>query len=468
MVRIVNAAIVWFRGVLLMNGILPRVNAVVAAIILAFGLMVCAAGSPARASAATPSAAGLGNLSSASTPGMCVDADSNHYPGNGDNVQLWSCNAHPEQLWTLTSSGQLRNAGTGLCADADSNHYPSNGDNVQLWSCNTNPEQRWVFTTAGQLRNASSSLCLDADSNHYPSNGDNLQLWSCNTNPEQRWVFTIGHAGNTASGLCLDADSNHYPSNGDNVQLWSCNTNPEQLWTLTSSGQLRNTSTGLCADADSNHYPGNGDNVQLWSCNTHPEQIWVSTTAGQLRNASSGLCLDADSNHYPSNGDNVQLWSCNTNPEQVWTLGGTAGDDIAAFAASMNGQPYCWSGGNTSGPTHGQGNGGNEASDCGAASTKGFDCGGLAIYAVYQATHITIARHTIQNFGTRITSESQLRPGDVILFGGTWTTYDHVGIYAGNGYMWNANTAPKQAVQEVLVSWETHDPSENFIGAVRF
>ena len=451
-----------------MIGTLLKIRTTVMVAMLAGGMAVCGIGSPPQARAAAAGVAGVGNFANAASPGLCVDADSSHYPSNGDNVQLWSCNTHSEQLWTLTSSGQLRNAGTGLCADADSRHYPSNGDNVQLWSCNTHPEQRWVFTTSGQLRNAASGKCLDADSRHYPSNGDNLQLWTCNTNREQRWAFTIGHAGNTASGLCLDADSRHYPSNGDNVQLWSCNTNHEQMWTLTSSGQLRNTSTGLCLDADSRHYPSNGDNVQLWSCNTNHEQVWTSTTSGQLRNAASGLCLDADSRHYPSNGDNVELWSCNTNHEQVWTLGESAGDEIANFAASMNGQPYCWFGGNIVGPTHGQGNGGNEASDCGSASIKGFDCGGLAIYAVYQATHITIGRHTIQNFGTHISSESQLRPGDVILFGGTWTNYDHVGIYAGNGYMWNANTSPKQAVQQVLVSWETHDPSENFIGAVRF
>ncbi len=76
---------------------------------------------------------------------MCLDADSNHYPSNGDNVQLWSCNTHPEQEWTLTSSGQLQSAGTSMCLDADSNHYPSNGDNAQLWSCNTHPEQEWRF-----------------------------------------------------------------------------------------------------------------------------------------------------------------------------------------------------------------------------------------------------------------------------------------------------------------------------------
>ena len=103
------------------------------------------------------------NLVNSGDPSMCIDADSNHYASNGDNIQLWACNTHPEQEWVLTSLRQLKNASTGMCIDADSNHYPSNGDNIQLWACNTHPEQEWVVTSAGQLKNASTGMCIDAD-----------------------------------------------------------------------------------------------------------------------------------------------------------------------------------------------------------------------------------------------------------------------------------------------------------------
>ena len=146
----------------------------------------------AKAMTARVSAAGgaPANLVNSADRSMCIDADSNHYPSNGDNIQLWACNTHPEQEWVVTSAGQLKNASTGMCIDADSNHYPSNGDNIQLWACNTHPEQEWVVTSAGQLKNASTGMCIDADSNHYPSNGDNIQLWACNTHPEQLWSIT--------------------------------------------------------------------------------------------------------------------------------------------------------------------------------------------------------------------------------------------------------------------------------------
>ena len=140
------------------------------------------------------------NLVNSGDRSMCIDADSNHYASNGDNIQLWACNTHPEQEWVLTSLRQLKNASTGMCIDADSNHYPSNGDNIQLWACNTHPEQEWVRTSAGQLKNASTGMCIDADSNHYPSNGDNIQLWACNTHPEQEW--TSGSVG-TGGGFTL-------------------------------------------------------------------------------------------------------------------------------------------------------------------------------------------------------------------------------------------------------------------------
>src|SRR6201996_6649428 len=114
-------------------------------------------GRPANAMAAQAAAAGGGSasLTNSADRSMCIDADSNHYPSNGDNIQLWACNTHPEQEWVITTAGQLKNASTGMCIDADSNHYPSNGDNIQLWACNTHPEQEWVRTSAGQLKNAS-------------------------------------------------------------------------------------------------------------------------------------------------------------------------------------------------------------------------------------------------------------------------------------------------------------------------
>ena len=93
------------------------------------------------------------NFENAGDWATCLDANSNGYPNSGDKIQLWACNTHPEQEWTLTSSGQLQSTGTSMCLDANSNHYPNSGDTVQLWACNTHPEQEW------RLDWAASSFC---------------------------------------------------------------------------------------------------------------------------------------------------------------------------------------------------------------------------------------------------------------------------------------------------------------------
>ena len=63
----------------------------------------------------------------------------------------------------------------------------------------------------------------------------------------------------------------------------------------------------------------------------------------------------------------------------------TTGDQIAAFAASQVGVPYCDGGGGINGPT----NGGVNEAGCGPG-VKGFDCMSLVQYAVYQATGIAL------------------------------------------------------------------------------
>jgi hypothetical protein len=123
---------------------------------------------------------------------QCLDADSNHWRQNGDNVQLWACNNNGEQLWTVDWSApdgpHIVNY-DGQCLDADSNHWGQNGDNVQLWACNSNHEQAWD-PARGVGSNAITNMwwgCLDADSNHWGQNGDNVQVWGCNGHPEENW-----------------------------------------------------------------------------------------------------------------------------------------------------------------------------------------------------------------------------------------------------------------------------------------
>jgi cell wall-associated NlpC family hydrolase len=73
----------------------------------------------------------------------------------------------------------------------------------------------------------------------------------------------------------------------------------------------------------------------------------------------------------------------------------------------------------------------------GAAGPNSFDCSGLTQYA-YRLAGRSLPRTAQQqhDFATPI-SASQVRPGDLVFYGGPRAIY-HVGISAGFGSMWDA------------------------------
>jgi hypothetical protein len=68
--------------------------------------------------------------------------------------------------------------------------------------------------------------------------------------------------------------------------------------------------------------------------------------------------------------------------------------------------------------------------------------------------------------GQLITNQADLLPGDLVFFGGgSLTNFDHVGIYAGNGEMWDASDY-NVPVQMHTLAWVEH--ALPFDGAVRY
>ncbi len=94
------------------------------------------------------------------------------------------------------------------------------------------------------------------------------------------------------------------------------------------------------------------------------------------------------------------------------------------------GVPYSWGGGDESGPTYGFAQG---------AGTKGFDCSGLTLFAYAKAgIHLDHYTGSQWNQGRRISSRSDLRPGDLMFFAydtSDSSTIHHVSIYLGDGKM---------------------------------
>ncbi|KZM71832.1 peptidase M23 [Nocardia terpenica] len=105
---------------------------------------------------------------------------------------------------------------------------------------------------------------------------------------------------------------------------------------------------------------------------------------------------------------------------------GTFGAAVLAAAQRWIGTPYAWGGGDTSGPTRGE------------DGVVGFDCSGLTLYAIFQASggQISLPHYTqAQQDDPRATAIpfEQRRPGDLIYFTkpGEHDSH-HVGILAGN------------------------------------
>ena len=99
-----------------------------------------------------------------------------------------------------------------------------------------------------------------------------------------------------------------------------------------------------------------------------------------------------------------------------------SGQAIVESAKDYLGTPYVW----------------------GGSSPSGFDCSGLTS-KVYREHGISIPRTARkQAFAGTIISESEARPGDLVVF--TQNNYGHVGIYAGDGKVVDASRSRQQVV----------------------
>ena len=96
------------------------------------------------------------------------------------------------------------------------------------------------------------------------------------------------------------------------------------------------------------------------------------------------------------------------------------GKQIAAYAQQFIGYPYVW-GGDTD-------------------LTQGVDCSGFTMYVYkqfgYSLPHSATSQW-LSGMGTKISSISELQPGDLVFFVGTYDTpgVSHVGLYVGNSVM---------------------------------
>lgn len=132
-----------------------------------------------------------------------------------------------------------------------------------------------------------------------------------------------------------------------------------------------------------------------------------------------------------------------SSPVSALPAGNGTGSAIVAAAQHYIGTEYSWGGGTTSGPSLGI----YSSPSLDGSHTVGFDCSGLVLFAVFNATGIQLD-HSAEAQGqdprgVSIPRDwSQMQPGDVISFSengsGAPGSFGHVGIYAGGGKMIDA------------------------------
>jgi cell wall-associated NlpC family hydrolase len=100
--------------------------------------------------------------------------------------------------------------------------------------------------------------------------------------------------------------------------------------------------------------------------------------------------------------------------------GGPFGQNVVAAAMRWLGTTYAWGGGDRNGPTRGVSDGGGRADMIGDFDKVGFDCSGLVLYAVAQASGGAIvlphqdSAQIADSRGRVIATPGELAPGDII------------------------------------------------------
>ncbi len=175
--------------------------------------------------------------------------------------------------------------------------------------------------------------------------------------------------------------------------------------------------------------------------------------------------------------------SCTFTVVATSTASGAAsftGQAVINYASAETGYHYCFDGGTPSGPSVGITDPNPDPgyySNCSQLPAIGFDCTGLTLYAVYQASggSITLSHNSSQatsalNVGGQLVSSTGgLQPGDLVYFDRNAShgigDIDHVGIYTGGGNVLSA-ISEKWGIATHPIAWY-ESGGLSFVGGVR-
>lgn len=242
--------------------------------------------------------------------GKCLN-DPGSNTRNGTLVNLWTCDGHPNQKWTVVQDGTIRVL--GKCLDVVGGSK-SNGAKMQLWTCNSaDGAQTWQAGTDGELVNPHSGKCLDVAVSS-AGNGTRPVLWTCanvTSQPNEHWVRPAAGVYSGQPGKCMAAS-------GAAVVLAGCANTAAQRWTPKADGTLRQGSECLTEPAGATAR----SDLLIGSCSGTAATKWKLVPAGpiavELAGAAPGLCVTSPS---ATSGARLVLGPCAATPAATWHVG---------------------------------------------------------------------------------------------------------------------------------------------------
>ena len=115
----------------------------------------------------------------------------------------------------------------GLCLD-DRGNSSKPGAIVQVWQCNALPNQRWQVMRNGTIQH--NGLCLDARGGGTKP-GTKVDMWTCTGGANQRWDTTgwrVHYDNPAASRQVLDDTA--FGGNGTQQEIYTSNGGANQIW----------------------------------------------------------------------------------------------------------------------------------------------------------------------------------------------------------------------------------------------
>lgn len=167
----------------------------------------------------------------------CMDTYNDMAMGN--SIQLWGCNAQPQQQFDVLWGSSIRvNQNYRYCLDLVGGSTTA-GTKVSIWECNGGLHQQWVFDEPSQAivygGDVSKTMCLDGGIGM--KRGNELMIWGCNGQSQQKWGYDpvsltmyLSQSEGNANG-CLDMFGGVW-KNGQKAWIWDCNGCWNQQWIL--------------------------------------------------------------------------------------------------------------------------------------------------------------------------------------------------------------------------------------------